>query len=179
MSNRIIPARCHHCQTEWREGLSVYESHASNCPSHSGPLVRRHQVLRGIWLGDLQARSAVAWCGVVGILSQKDREDYDSALPVCPGTPVFDITHEDRTPGLLAKCPPAWDFVDKILAEGGRSILFHCLGGASRSPAALTGYLVARRGFAPAEAADLVTRRRPAAVFMAECFQQEIGELKR
>jgi protein-tyrosine phosphatase len=87
------------------------------------------------------------------------------------------IVHDDCTKGLIKKAEPAWDFIDEHKDKG--SILVHCFMGASRSPATLASYLIARKKMSAEGAVNLICDKRPQAMNMAHTFEQELIELEK
>lgn len=150
------PTVCPHCK--WGRKLST--PHRSPCPADNPTEPPCHEVAPGLFVGAVEARIDPRFVAVVSILSEGDARYVGARVPM-PSVPMFHVEHEDRSEGLLAKCEPAWRFVDEHRARG--PVLFHCLQGANRSPTVYCGYRITRdRVRAEAILLEVLARRPPA-----------------
>lgn len=165
---------CPHC--DFTRKLSM--AHRPECPAMDDSTwpdretPHCQEIVPGLWVGDVCARVG-RWDLVVGILSEENlRWIGDLAGPPCE---YILLMHEDRTPGLLAKCAAAWDRMSAVLSSG--RVLVHCHQGASRSVAVAAGWLILQ-GRTAQEAVDLLVAKRPQAMHLSRVFQEELVALE-
>lgn len=150
------PTVCPHCKF----GRKLSMDHRAHCPAMRPDDPACHEVAPGLFVGSVEARVDQRFVAVVSILSEADVR-YVGGRVAMPNVPMFHVEHEDRGEGLLAKCVPAWAFVDEHRARG--PVLFHCLQGANRSPTVYCGYRITRdQVSAEAILLEVLSRRPPA-----------------
>ena len=165
------PAICPHCQCERK--LST--SHLWGCPARGGDPAY-HEVFPGLFVGSVEARVDPRFVAVVSILTEAQSRYIGAALAQ-PRSPMAYIDHEDRVPGLVAKCGPAWEHIDRHIPRG--DVLVHCYQGASRSVTAATGWIVTRRGRRVLDEVPRIAGIRPQAVYLFEGYVRELEALER
>ena len=94
-----------------------------------------------------------------------------------PSVPLVYIDHEDRVPGLVAKCGKAWEHIDHYIKQG--EVLVHCFQGASRSVTAAIGWVITRFGRRACDEVALVSCLRPQALHLYEGYVRELEDLER
>lgn len=168
MTARLIPAVCPYCAWE-RE---VSKAHRDGCPSSGEGHAIPTEMVPGLWVAGVAARGDERFVAAVSILTHGEHAWAGGAkIAPPPGKWLF-IEHEDRQPGLIAKAPRIWDFIDEHLPRG--PVLVHCGAGASRSVTAVAGWLITRRKMTAATAVTLMLGKRPQVMFLWEGFEQEL-----
>ena len=112
-----------------------------------------------LWLGEIADAydvEALQRNGITAILSLVD----DTSETHEDGILRAGVTISDLQENPLAQYMQAVETIDRLLREG-HTVLVHCIGGVSRSPAVVAGYLAAKEGLDPLQAWALIVRRRP------------------
>ena len=165
------PAYCPHCR--WHVKLSTPHKH--HCPSLKPDKPSSHQVAPNLFVGSVEARASSRFVAVVSILSSSDTKWVGSRVGL-PKGPCHFIDHEDRIPGLLAKCVPAWEFIDAHIQQG--PVLVHCLQGASRSVSVAGGWRLTRERVPVRQLVPELVLCRPSAMFLSSVYVRELEELQ-
>lgn len=165
------PVVCPCCR--WRRKLT--KSHLDGCPSRSSePLY--HEVFPRLFVGSVEARVDPRFVAVVSILTEAQGR-YIGAGLAQPSVPMVYIDHEDGVGGLVAKCPQAWEHIDRYILQG--DVLVHCYQKASRSVAVATGWVVTRHGLRVRDEVPRIAGIRPQALHLYPGYVRELEALDR
>lgn len=169
---QLINEKCRWC------GCSkLHNGHEEDCLSFDVyPPNHVHEIWPGIHLGVVEARTDGRYAAVLGILSSANMKWVGPHVRM-PESPYHLVEHEDRNPMLIRKLASGWDLIDRYAKEG--PVLFHCHQGASRSAAALAGYMVDRRGMSLYEALEKIFFTRPATAHFWPGWIPELVHLER
>lgn len=164
------PNECPFCRC--RRKLST--QHYAECPSRIGDLAPT-EIYPHLYVGPVEYRTSDRYGAVVSILTETERSYYRQ-IPE-PAGPLVLIDHQDRTPGLLAKCEEAWAFMDDHLGWG-TAVLVHCAAGASRSPSVAAGWLLTRKRIPLRTIVEEHLLKRPPVMHLSDFFLDELVSLE-
>ena len=168
MSARLIPAVCPYCAYE----ANLVKRHRDWCPSKGEGHAVPTEMAPRLWVSGVMARAEPRFVAVASILTHGEHHWAAGAkIDPPPGKWLF-VEHEDRQPGLIAKAPPIWEFIDAHLTSG--PVLVHCGAGASRSVTVVAGWLMTRRKMTAATAVTLMLGKRPQVMYLWEGFEREL-----
>ena len=152
LSLSFPPKPCPHCKHPRK-----MRSHFDGCPAMNGSLAPT-EIVPNLFVGPVEHRGDERFGAVVTILEEREQTMY-SRCPEPRGAHCL-IVHPDKNPRLLAKCGPAWAFIDRHLGQPS-PLLCHCGAGASRSPTLVAGWLMSRLGLSLEAALTLLLVRPP------------------
>jgi hypothetical protein len=165
---RLIPMVCPYCG--WKCKLT--RAHEDHCPSHGEGHAVPTEMVPGLWVGGVAARADERFVAAASILTRGEHHWAAGAkIDPPPGKWLF-VEHEDRKPGLIAKAPEIWAFIDEHMGRG--PVLVHCGAGASRSVTVVAGWLMTRRGMSAADAVAFMLSKRPQVMYLWEGFEAEL-----
>ena len=134
------------------------------------------EILPGLWLGNRYAALDERWHAQTGIKSVFNCSKDIAFLPTVQRkyrVPVDDNlqSEEIRNLGFWS-----YEIVIKMTREyqTGQPMLVHCAAGMQRSAACVAMFLIATKGFTPAEAIAYIKERRPIAFFPNANFRDSI-----
>ena len=131
MSLSFPPIPCPHCNHPRK-----MRSHFDGCPAMNGSL-EPTEIVPNLFVGPVEYRGSERFGAVVTILEEKEQTMYRQ-YPEPRGAHCL-IVHPDKTLGLLAKCGPAWAFIDRHLGQPSPSCVTAGLGQAARRPSSRAG----------------------------------------
>lgn len=164
------PNECPFCGC--RRKLST--QHSAGCRSLIGDLAPT-EIYPHLYVGPVEYRASDRYGAVVSILTETERSYYRQ-IPE-PAGPLVLIDHQDRTPGLLAKCEGAWALMDEHLNRG-TDVLTHCAAGASRSPTVAAGWLLTRKRIPLRTIVEEHLLKRPTVMHLSDFFLEELVALE-